>query len=86
MLSGENAHTKDGEVYQWSMSSLLSIKIEGSQSLVLVCWLAEPAVIAYNPTFASPVQWDQADQLAVLRPLWRPQHNWTREQRTKYLN
>ena len=34
-----------------------------------VCTLAEPAVIAYSPTFASPVQWDQADWLTELRPL-----------------
>ena len=49
---------------------------------LLVCTLAEPAVIACSPLL--PVQWDQADWLTELRPLWRLQHSWTRELRTKY--
>ena len=39
-----------------------------------------------TPTFASPVQWDKSEGLAVLRPLARPPHNWTRKQQTKYSN
>ena len=35
LVSGENSHTKDGEVYRRSHSSLLSGKIEGSQTHVV---------------------------------------------------
>ena len=42
--------------------------------------------LTVTPTFASPVQWDKAEGLAVSRPLSEATHNRTREQRTKYSN
>ena len=54
MSSGESSHTKDGEVYWQSFSSLLSGRIEGSQTRVLYYLYNRIQLIILNKSICAP--------------------------------